>query len=262
MGEPNLFQWSYPGGPLPPKKLTKVDWKKRWIRPVTKVGLAFGLPPRTTCPGYAYTMKHHKDEAICNDCYASKGRGYMHTVKQALEANLHFTKQPDFVPLMTRQILSQAEAATKRSEDLYIRIHWAGDFYSAEYAQKWFEICETVSSHRTPTDVWVWVATRAWVDLEILEVLQNWQKEFPVPGMDQWCSRVKVAIRPSTLKWDQVPLYRHKAFDGLLMTGAGVTTAEEVGPYDCPATLNHSTCVDENCRRCWEGKGIVMYRRH
>lgn len=257
-----LEQWMDPRSPLPPLKLVNVDWKKRWVRRVSKVGLSFGLPPIETCPGYAYAMRHCKETAICSKCYARKGRGVMPLIKRALKANFRFTTQPDFVPLMVRQIMSQALAKSRQREHLYIRLHWSGDFYSAEYVEQWYRITSLVQNMMWDINyeslymqpVHIWVATRAWIDPEIEQALRQWANDFHYDTAE----RVKLAVRPSAMQLDKQPVHA----DGVFAAGAGVTTAEEIGEHDCPATINHSSCVEEGCRRCWEGQEIVMYREH
>lgn len=71
-------------------------------------------------------------------CYARSGNYMFGNVRSAHEAKLALTLTDDFVP----QAIASLEAwLSKRSVDqLKVRIHDAGDFYSKEYALKWFKI--------------------------------------------------------------------------------------------------------------------------
>lgn len=91
----------------------------------------FSLPAGLTCPG--------KSE-LCNDrCYAQKGFFVMPSAKVSLAARLTASKRDDFVTSM----LAEIDKVKPRT----IRCHVSGDYYSAEYVKKWYEIvraCPTV----------------------------------------------------------------------------------------------------------------------
>lgn len=89
----------------------------------------FGIPAYrsqsglVTCPYAAACVK---------GCYAKAGAYLFSNVAQAFERRLELTLTPGFVAEALKQL------DKKRVERL--RIHDSGDFYSAEYRDKWFEI--------------------------------------------------------------------------------------------------------------------------
>lgn len=65
-------------------------------------------------------------------CYARKGAYIWSNVNKAHEERYEFSKTDDFVPAMIEDI--------KRKKADYVRVHDSGDYYSAKYMAKWFEI--------------------------------------------------------------------------------------------------------------------------
>ena len=101
--------------------------KNIFIKGNSKMGdevYIFNLPALKTC----------RPSPWCRaNCYALKGnfRKYPH-VRQAAEWRYKISKSPDFVD-------SAAEEIRRRNIKL-VRLHSSGDFYSEEYARKWFSI--------------------------------------------------------------------------------------------------------------------------
>jgi hypothetical protein len=89
----------------------------------------FGIPAYRSATGFNTCPKAG---ACAAGCYATMGAYRFSNVAKAFEERLTATLSVDFVALMS------AEIEKKRAER--VRIHDSGDFYSAEYAQKWFSI--------------------------------------------------------------------------------------------------------------------------
>jgi len=112
---------------------------------------SFSIPAKTTCPG--------RSPACTAACYAAVGFMAYPSVVEAYEARYEATKQPDFVDRMVREI------AKSRVIDI-VRVHVSGDFYDAEYAEKWRQIA--LQCRKTM----FYAYTRSWRDPEILPVLK------------------------------------------------------------------------------------------
>ena len=71
-------------------------------------------------------------------CYARGGTYMFSNVKRAHEAKLALTQTDTFVADMISEI--EAWLNKRNTKSLKVRIHDAGDFYSIQYAEKWFDI--------------------------------------------------------------------------------------------------------------------------
>lgn len=98
------------------------------------VGNSFGLPTGITCPGLT---------PFCKGCYAV-GSEQSAGVRALLEHNLAKLEEAGSVEAMTALIvdmltlfLADAWAQGVEERDLIFRIHWAGDFFSEDYARAW-----------------------------------------------------------------------------------------------------------------------------
>lgn len=72
-------------------------------------------------------------DKCASGCYARMGTYRFSNVAKKHEANLQATLSDDFVPLMINEI----QKIYSKNKNIKIRIHDAGDFYSAEYLEKW-----------------------------------------------------------------------------------------------------------------------------
>lgn len=104
------------------KSSTKDKAVYNWTIPAYKA-----LDGTITCPNASKCIK---------GCYAQMGAYVWTNVKAAHNAKLQLTRQLNFVQLMIDEINSKL----KKSKNVYIRIHDAGDFYSQEYLNKWIDI--------------------------------------------------------------------------------------------------------------------------
>lgn len=140
----------------------------------TKLGKnvwVWSLPAVKTCPGSSVACR--------SVCYALDNWFQMPSHLKLYENNRRLTKRKSFVQLAVEEI-------HKRKIRL-LRIHVAGDFYDAEYVDKWREIAK-----RCPQTQF-YAYTRSWTLAEIrpallqlsrLSNLQLWfsfDKDMPVP---------------------------------------------------------------------------------
>jgi hypothetical protein len=131
-----------------PKKLLKSGEHNR------KLGAGiwqFSIPAKKTCPGKT---------AICAlVCYVGKGMTAMPSRQKEYRQAHRFSLTEDFVPAMI--------AFIAKHDVRMIRIHVSGDFYSAEYAEKWLRIAMACPQ------VGIYTYTRSWREADILPVLQR-----------------------------------------------------------------------------------------
>jgi len=120
----------------------------------SKLGRAihvWSIPAVDTCPG---------STAVCRKlCYALRHRFRFDSVKRRLAWNREQCERHDFVERMIAEIRS--------SGVLVLRIHVAGDFYSAEYVRKWSAIVK-----RSPR-VRFYGYTRSWRSVEVAPALEE-----------------------------------------------------------------------------------------
>ena len=85
---------------------------------------AWSLAAVETCPGRS---------PLCERvCYAKGGRFATDRMRERLQENLDAALADDFVKKVVAEI--------RRRGVHTVRVHVSGDFFSAEYARKWFEI--------------------------------------------------------------------------------------------------------------------------
>lgn len=111
----------------------------------------WSLPALDTCPG---------SSSVCRTaCYALRHRFRFAQVQDRLRWNWEQSRRDDFVDRMVTEIRSRGV--------LVLRLHVAGDFLDAEYAEKWLAIMM-----RSPR-VRCYGYTRSWRIPSIATVLQN-----------------------------------------------------------------------------------------
>ncbi len=71
-------------------------------------------------------------------CYARGGAYAFGNVRAAHEAKLELTKNDTFIGMMVAEI--EMWLKKRNTKHLKVRIHDAGDFYSKDYAKRWFSI--------------------------------------------------------------------------------------------------------------------------
>lgn len=130
----------------------------------------WGLPPILTCPGSTETCR--------GACYATKGRYLFAAVRERLGWNLEQARKATFVETMTREV--------RRKGCLVVRVHASGDFFDAEYAEKWLAIMKRCSA----TFYWY---SRSFVVPEIASVFERMAK---LKNMRGWYSLDKDSVLP------------------------------------------------------------------
>jgi hypothetical protein len=73
-------------------------------------------------------------------CYARSGFYHMDSVKQAYERSLSLTLSDDFQAEMNKELARVLKNTQRVSQELMVRIHDSGDFYSLKYFQDWMEL--------------------------------------------------------------------------------------------------------------------------
>ncbi len=111
----------------------------------------FDLPAIATCPG--------RTELCSGVCYAVTGRYTFKYVKDRLGWCYEQSLRDDFATRMIAEI--------KRKGCLVIRPHCSGDFYDAEYAEKWLQVMRQCPKVR------FYFYTRSWRIEEIALVLEK-----------------------------------------------------------------------------------------
>jgi len=212
---------------------------------------AFGLPAHRSCP--------RANGSICQDCYASKGFYRMSNVQRTQDARYAWTRESLKTSAGTNAWIStmvQAiRHATRKGEKLF-RIHDSGDFFSAAYANAWYEVCGQLP------DVRFWAPTRAWqlptstdaVDgLKPFRVLT--ESDSVMSALLKLASLPNVTIRPSALNFNDAP----PMIDGLA-AGSAACDANAFG-HACPAPKQGNHCGI--CRVCWHKPNVsVTYHKH
>lgn len=174
----------------------------------------FNLPPVLTCPGATDWCKKH--------CYAQKGYLQARNIQQRWRTNLELSQRDDFVDLAVEQL-----SKFRQKGHRIVRIHSAGDFYSQEYLEKWFEI-----ARRLP-------------DMKFLAYTRSWMLDFSAKPDNM---HIYYSVDPET---------RH--FPKQKMPLAFVPA--EIAPYGtflCP----YPKVGCPNCMFCYRRGGDVAFKLH
>lgn len=97
----------------------------------------FGIPAFRSETGLATCPNASQ---CATGCYARSGTYRFKNTINAYEQRLSLTQLPDFVPLLIGDINLKSLQSKHKGLKCIIRIHDSGDFYSKDYAKKWFEI--------------------------------------------------------------------------------------------------------------------------
>ena len=76
-------------------------------------------------------------------CYAQQGAYMFGNVRPVFEWRLQVTQSDDFITLMQSELDAAKRKAAKRGQQVVIRIHDSGDFYSVPYLKRWLVIMDT-----------------------------------------------------------------------------------------------------------------------
>lgn len=111
----------------------------------------FDLPAVLTCPG--------RTSACERACYARGGRFHFDSVQERFAWCYEQSLLPDFADRVRREL--------RRRGLLVVRLHVSGDFYSAEYAEKWLSVMRRLPKTR------FYFYTRSWRVPEVALVLRQ-----------------------------------------------------------------------------------------
>lgn len=111
----------------------------------------WSLPAVKTCPGSTATCR--------KVCYATKSRFILDQVVERLDWNYQQSQRKDFADKMSEEV--------RRKGCQVVRIHVSGDFYSADYAEKWLWVMRNRPKPR------YYFYTRSHAVPEILPVLEQ-----------------------------------------------------------------------------------------
>lgn len=113
--------------------ITVSDGNKKLKPTANTKYIIWSIPAIKTCPGATA-------ECIKN-CYARKAEKCYPDVLPAREKHLEESKADDFVERMIFSIKANLDRPSyKAAKRVVVRIHESGDFYTAEYTDKWMEI--------------------------------------------------------------------------------------------------------------------------
>ncbi len=196
----------------------------------------WGLPAVETCPGMS---------SLCEGvCYARKGRFRLPTVRARLTWNLERSRRPDFADAMAREV--------RRKGCLVVRVHSAGDFYDAEYAEKWLWVMRKQPKAR------YYFYSRSWRQPDIAEVLGRMaalkcvRAWYSVDSETGTPPTVPPGVRLAYLRVDE----SDDAQPADLVFRVRGLRAKRVGlDLVCPHETPRGRADDVNCgscRRCWE----------
>jgi len=276
----NCWSFSLPGGPLEqggacPASI--LGWRKLKASGKDERGRVVRLDVLDSDVDIARAHSGYKPKPkfICNNCYAINGEyGHMSVfLKQLLvfEWCRQAVEEGSFVDIMFLAI-ERANEQTKESikkkgisyttkkkgkvvevfnnDPAYFRIHDAGDFWSLEYMQAWFEIC------RKLPQVKFWTPTRTWVYPEFASMLEK--------------APANLSVRPSMLHVGDEPQVVLKNQRVASSTVETVARSLERGIFPCPAYAQGTgTCYGSTgptggpCRACWDDVKLpVSYNPH
>jgi hypothetical protein len=97
----------------------------------------FGIPAFRSETGLATCPNASQ---CATGCYARTGTYRFKNTVNAYETRLSLTQTEDFVPLLVADIHLKSLQSKSKGLQCIIRIHDSGDFYSKDYAKKWFAI--------------------------------------------------------------------------------------------------------------------------
>lgn len=201
------------------KKVHVSDSNKKLIPSKDTNFMIFNLPAIRTCP-YATPM--------CKiACYAVKAeRAYPDCLPSRWD-NFNASKTAEFVEAMIETIVKRVN--NMRKQELIVRIHESGDFYSREYAMKWIEIARFIESYKFKKGKKVtFIAyTKSFVFFDGVELPSNFRLRASI-WADTDPEQVKIILR------NQWPIY---------------TAVDSFSDADTFTQCRCSDCA--TCGKCW-----------
>ena len=206
-----------------------------------------GLSNPSKMPGKAHNISAfdcimgselaEKENSVCSDCYARKGRYRFANVQNALKRRLAALDHPLWIPAMVRLIGKQE----------YFRWFDSGDLQSVLHLEKILAVIEL-----TPD-------TKHWLPTKEYSIIKEYLYMTNTNVLPK-----NVVVRLSAFFIDQLPkigsYYKARGVLGS-MVYKDKSTIEDTDVYGCPAYTQDNECGD--CRACWErDHEIVGYPKH
>jgi hypothetical protein len=184
----------------------------------------FSMPSLTTCPEKVECRKY------CYDCKSSKR---FPSITKSRNVNLESSKDENFVNEMIYKI--------KGFGSRYFRIHAGGDFYSTEYINSWFKICEALP------------------DIKFLAYTKDAYRDIPF-FTDEVLSRKPKNLRllrsidgiNTQVKLNDLKALKGK-FDGIAITHATLT--------NCGVQLKDNVRCMIECTKCFTSD-LIIFKKH
>lgn len=206
---------------------------------------AFGLPAGDSCPGAT---------PFCGKiCYAGKMERLptLASVRKLIWHNYSALVYAEYlggvnamVDQLDHMVIAFKKESVRKHAPLVFRVHWDGDFFSADYARAWAIVC------RAHKDITFWVYTRSFFALPVLRDIPN--------------LTVYVSADPNNLPTAQVmsklyhmPIaYVDTVFEDGILDGKTYKCPENRGSLELISSKG-SACV--RCGVCIKGKGNVLF---
>ena len=209
---------------------------------------SWSLPAVNSCPGSKVSVRALGDEAVCNECYATKGFYRMGNVQDAQQSRMNWVteslQENDGAELVTGLVRMITDDVAKRGEPIF-RVHDSGDLFSVAYIRAWIAIAETLP------DVQFWVPTRSHIVPSLLDSILS------------LAALPNVVVRPSGLAFDELPPVVPGLAAGTTVIRSLPVLQDMPGVKLCPKTdPNDGRSNCEDCRNCWEGSDPIAYFVH
>lgn len=209
---------------------------------------SFGLPSGAafSCPGMT---------SVCGKiCYAGKLEKIYSGVKNLLMRNWDALKDAslsEMVVLLDEMITEFETECDKRGKDKKFRIHWDGDFFSADYANAWATV---ISVH---PDVQFWAYTRSFKFVGYLTGLDNLALYLSVDSDNIELAKATRKRHPSVLWAFLAQTMADGAEPVKSLTGRpGAMCPENIGRIPL-ITERKGACI--SCGICVDGKTDVRF---
>jgi hypothetical protein len=215
---------------------------------------------------YAWSLP--VDEATCigasfdcmAECYAKRGHFVRPAVRRLYQRNKEFAKTDPFV--------GWTIGALRQRFMLAFRLHVSGDFFDAEYTNKWYDIIHYMHTHpnvrvsNTLVPVRFFAYTRSWRDASVLPALIRLST---LPNMRLWFSLDRSTGSPPLVpgikraymaRTDLDASYVPDDCDLVFRVRPKTVMKRTNGVLVCPAEnsvvgkIKH-TCT--SCQLCWNG---------
>ncbi|MEA3280207.1 MAG: hypothetical protein U9Q38_06380 [Thermodesulfobacteriota bacterium] len=174
-----------------------------------------------------------KDSAVCDGCYAQKGRYRFSNVQKPRLINYDDHQKDDWVGRMV--------AALRKEKVTYLRLHDSGDLYSKAYAEKWLEVLTQVP------DIRVWIPTR-------MTKIRSMR-----PTLHALQALPNVQVRHSN---DDLGITKSRAdVDTFVINRSEVQAAQQKGIHICPVGFEEGRRACNECTACYSA-GDVAYLIH